>query len=41
MINQKKSELIQKIVNAKLTKQELQAITAKAVEIIDRRKPTP
>lgn len=41
MINQKKIELIQKIVNAKLTKQELQTITAKAVEIIDRRKPTP
>lgn len=41
MFNQTKIELIQKIVNAKLTKQELQAVTEKAVEIIDRRKPTP
>ena len=36
-ISQAKIELIKKIVNAKLTKQELQAVTDKANEIISRR----
>ncbi len=37
MIDEKKLELIRKIINAKLTKEELQAVTNKAKEVIHRR----
>lgn len=38
-LNQKKIELFKKIAQARLTPAELQAIAAKAEEIINRRKP--
>ena len=38
-LNQKKIELIKKIAQARLTPAEVQAITDKADEIINRRKP--
>lgn len=39
-LNQKKLELIKKIAQARLTPSEVEAITAKANEIINRRKPS-
>lgn len=39
MLNQAKLNLIQKIVNARLTKEELKIATAKTQEIISKRKP--
>lgn len=38
-INQKKLELIKKIAQARLTPAEVEAIAAKADEILNRRKP--
>lgn len=38
-LNNLKLELIKKIVNARLTKAELKEVTAKAEELINRRKP--
>lgn len=38
-VSQKKLELIKKIAHAHLTPSEVEAITAKAVEIINRHKP--
>ena len=37
LLNQQKLELIKKIANAKLSKAELQALTEKAEEILNRR----
>ena len=39
-LNQQKLELIKKIVNAKMSKAELQALTEKAEKIINRRTET-
>ena len=40
-VSQAKLDLIRKIVNAKLTKEEMQAVTNKAQEIINRRPCSP